>query len=54
MRMRCSAEYNSSISYRLHISLGSHVKRRPQKTIGYFAGTKSHDKDLPIAAEGNP
>lgn len=29
-----------------------HLEPRPSNVVGYFAGTKSHDKDLPIAEEG--
>lgn len=32
----------------LHSGLGTHVRQRPSTTIGYFAGTKSHDRDFPV------
>lgn len=35
----------------IHESSGTVHIRRPQKTIGYFAGTRSHDKDFPIVAD---
>lgn len=35
----------------LHESLGTHLRKRDPLSIGYFAGTKSHDKDFPIVAE---
>lgn len=28
--------------------LGTYHRPRPEKTIGYFAGTKSHDRDFPV------
>ncbi len=35
----------------VHHELGTHVRPRSATAIGYFAGTRSHDKDLPIASE---
>lgn len=35
----------------VHESIGTPLRPRPATSIGYFAGTKSHDKDFPIAAE---
>lgn len=35
----------------MHETLGTALRPRPSTSIGYFAGTKSHDKDFPIAAE---
>ncbi|MFT6437791.1 MAG: glycosyltransferase involved in cell wall biosynthesis [Candidatus Azotimanducaceae bacterium] len=32
----------------LHRDLKTANRKRPRTTIGYFAGTKSHDKDLPV------
>lgn len=29
-----------------------HLAARPTNVLGYFAGTKTHDKDLPVAEEG--
>ena len=29
-------------------SLGAAFRKRPSSTIGYFAGTKSHDQDFPV------
>lgn len=31
-----------------HESLTTYLRKRPTSTIGYFAGTKSHDRDLPV------
>ncbi|WP_374520573.1 glycosyltransferase [Hydrogenophaga sp.] len=31
-----------------HESLGTPLRKRPSCTIGYFAGTKSHDRDFPV------
>jgi hypothetical protein len=35
----------------LHAELGTPWRARPASTIGYFAGTKSHDHDFPIVQE---
>jgi glycosyltransferase involved in cell wall biosynthesis len=35
----------------VHESIGTALRPRPATSIGYFAGTKSHDKDFPVAAE---
>jgi glycosyltransferase involved in cell wall biosynthesis len=35
----------------LHAELGTPWRTRPASTIGYFAGTKSHDHDFPIVQE---
>ncbi|ACE84149.1 glycosyltransferase family protein [Cellvibrio japonicus] len=34
-----------------HEALGTHLYPRPGNTIGYFAGTRSHDKDFPVVEE---
>jgi len=34
-----------------HRRLGTATQKRSRRQIGYFAGTKSHDRDLPIAEE---
>lgn len=35
----------------LHRELGTPWRQRPSTRLGYFAGTKSHDRDLPIVQE---
>lgn len=35
----------------MHRALGTPTRPRPATTIGYFAGTRSHDHDLPIVQE---
>lgn len=35
----------------IHTELGTPHIKRPPTTIGYFAGTRSHDKDFPIVSE---
>jgi glycosyltransferase involved in cell wall biosynthesis len=35
----------------VHGELETHLAPRPHTAIGYFAGTKSHDKDFPVVAD---
>lgn len=35
----------------VHGELETHLAPRPHTTIGYFAGTKSHDRDFPVVAD---
>ncbi|MGC5197946.1 glycosyltransferase [Aphanothece microscopica] len=35
----------------IHKAIGTPFLKRPSSTIGYFAGTRSHDKDFPIVEE---
>jgi glycosyltransferase involved in cell wall biosynthesis len=35
----------------VHGELETHLAPRPHTAIGYFAGTKSHDRDFPVVAE---
>jgi len=35
----------------VHEALGTPLRPRPQTSIGYFAGTRSHDRDFPIVEE---
>lgn len=47
-RVHVSPNFIPESIYSLHKDLETPYRVRPETTIGYFAGTKSHDKDLPI------